>query len=229
MAGVCKNYKPEILYCPFCNTKLVYRHSVSNKLIYFTNGRRIRVRNLGYSCPNCKNDKIYFSQTAKKFAFKNYTYSVKTVCMIALLKEQGMGREEICDYFYDKNIEISDRNVDNLYKAYLQAKTIDYKQTIPQAYELMLKEYQMIRLSIDLISIEETRFILVYDFFNGNLLALQSFNTLNDPKLKEFLSSFLNPQLKITLIASIRKDSTFIPLIKSLCPSSTKFITFNKF
>lgn len=226
---VCKNYKPEILCCPICNTKLVYRHSVSNKLIYFTSGKRIRIRNLGYSCPSCKDSHIYFSQTANKFTLKNYTYSLKVICMLAKLKEKPTSREGICDYFYNKNIEMSDRNVDNLYRAFLYLKELDSSKTIPMAYQRMLEEYHQIRLSIDVITVEKSVFIIIYDFFNGDALAFKEFQTIRDEELPLFLSSFLNKNLPISVIASIRKDEVFIPLLKSLCPSTTKFISFNKF
>lgn len=226
---VCKNYKPEIIFCPICNTKLVYRHSVSNKLIYFTSGKRNRIRNLGYSCPKCLDSTIYFSQTANKFALKNYTYSLKIICMLAKLKEKHLSRERICDYFYNKNIEMSDRNVDNLYHAFLSLKEIDASKTIPQAFESMLNKYHQIRLSIDVITIESTIFLIVYDYFTGDVLAFKEFYTMRDEQISVFLSTFLNKDLPISVIASIRKDDVFIPLLKSLCPSTTRFISFNKF
>ncbi|MDE5565571.1 MAG: hypothetical protein K2I77_01170 [Anaeroplasmataceae bacterium] len=226
---VCKNYKPEILYCPICNNKLAYRYSISNKLIYFTSGKKMRIRNLGYSCLKCQNPTIYFSQTANKFTLRNYTYSIKIICTIAKFKEKKMSREEICDYFYSKNIEISDRNVDNLYKAFLKLMAIDEKTTIPKAYEEMLSQYHQIRLSIDLVTVSESAFVIVYDYFTGLPLAFKRFNTILDPNLELFLSSFLSKDKNITVIASIRKDDVFIPLLKRLCPNSTRFIAFNKF
>lgn len=229
MMTVCKNYKPELVYCPFCNAKLSYRHAVSNKMIYFTNGRRIRIRNLGYSCMKCANPTIYFSQTANKFAWKNYTYSVKTICLLAKLKDQHYSRESICDYFDNKNIEMSDRNVDNLYLAFLKIKALDFTKTIPAAYERMIEQFHQIRLSIDVVTAFNTVFIIVYDYFTGEPLALQEFASLKDAKVTDFLSFFLNKTLPITVIASIRKDETFIPLLKSLCPNTTRFIAFTKF
>lgn len=226
---ICKNYKPEILYCPICNNRLTYRYSVSNKLIQFTSGKKMRIRNLGYSCLKCQNPTIYFSQTANKFTLRNYTYSIKIICTIAKLKEKKMSREEICDYFYSKNIEISDRNVDNLYKAFLKLMAIDEKITFPKAFEEMLSKYHQIRLSIDLVTVNESAFVIVYDYFTGLPLAFKCFNTILDPNLELFLSSFLSKDKNITVIASIRKDDIFIPLLKRFCPNNTRFIAFNKF
>lgn len=228
MKEVCKNYKPEILTCPNCGSKLYYRHTVSDKLVYFSNGKRIRIKNLGYSCPKCA-DHIYLSQTANKLCFRGYTYSAKLVCMIARLKKQHMSREDICDYFFSKNIEISDRNVDNLYHKYLSLSNINYLEVIPKAYEEMLKKYNQIRLSIDLITIEDEIDVVVYDYFTTEVLALRAFAREDEDGIHNFLASFLNQNLNITLIATIRKDNFFVPMLKSLCPSTTKFIAFSKF
>ena len=56
MSELCKNYKPEILQCPICKGKLVYKHAVSNKVVHFSSGKTFRIRNLGYGCSQC-NDK----------------------------------------------------------------------------------------------------------------------------------------------------------------------------
>lgn len=224
-----KYYKPEILICPKCGNKLSYRHAVSNKLIYFTSGKRVRIHNLGYSCPSCKDNQIYFSQTANKLAFKGYTYSAKIICTVAKLKEKNMSREEICDYFFTKNIEISDRNVDNLYAKYLECISLDHKELISKAYKAMLDEYGQIRLSIDLITVTGTIFVILYDYFTSEMLAFMHFEGVGDPELYLFLSKYIRKDLNITVIASIRRDAYFIPMIKKLCPSKTKFIAFDKF
>lgn len=226
MKQVCKNYKPEILTCPICSTKLIYRHTVSDKLVYFSNGKRIRIKNLGYSCPKCC-DHIYFSQTANKLCFKGYTYSAKIVCMIAKFKEEHVSRDIICDYFFSKGIEISDRNVDNLYRKYQELVSLDYKETIPSAYEAMLKKFNQICLSIDLITIDAVKTIVVYDYFTSEVLALKCLNTFDE--IEEFLKEFINKDLNISLIATIRRDNNFVPTLKKVCPSKTKFIAFNKF
>lgn len=226
---ISKYYKPELLSCPKCFSKLVYRFAISNKLIYFTNGKHVRIHNLGYSCPNCKDNQIYFSQTANKLAFKGYTYSAKIICTIAILKEKNMTREEICDYFFSKNIEISDRNIDNLYRKYQECLQLDYKKLIPTSFDRMLKDYNQIRLSIDLITVCKTVFVILYDYFTSDMLAFVRFEGLEDPKLYNFLSSYIQKDMNITVIISIRRDAYFIPMLKKLCPTKTKFIAYNKF
>ncbi len=229
MSEISKIYKPELIECPYCKTKLVYCYAISNKLVYFSSGKRIRIKNLAYACPKCNTHEVYVSQTANKISFKGYSYSTKVVCMIDQLKEKHKSREEICDYFFNKNIEISDRNVDNLYHKFLEFLNLDASYTISNAYETMLSKYKEIRLSIDMITICGTIYIIVYDFFTTNLLALKKFSSVTSPKLEEFLMSFLNKDLNITYIATIRKDAIFFPLLKRLCPSHTKFISYQKF
>lgn len=225
--NISKYYKPEILICPKCGGKLTYKYAVSNKLIYFTNGKQMRIHNLGYGCPECKDNEVYVSQTATKLAFKGYTYSAKIICLIAKLKEKQMSREEICDYFFSKNIEISDRNVDNLYQKYLECLKLNSKELVLSAYKTMLDRYREIRISIDLITISGTYFVIVYDYFSSNMLGMARFDGF-DEKMEEFLMIFINKNYEISVIASIRRDQSFIPLLKRLVGTKTKFISFVK-
>lgn len=229
MMSTTKYYSPEILFCPKCDSKLSYRYAVSKRLVYFTNGKQVHVHNLGYSCPKCMDNHIYVSQTANKLAFKGYRYSAKIVCTIAGLKEKHMSREEICDYFFAKNIEISDRNVDNLYRKYKECLELDYKVLIPKAYATMLDIYGQIRLSIDLITVLGSSYVIFYDYFSLEMLAFVRFEGVEDPELEKFLARYIQKEYNITVIASIRRDAVFIPLLKKLSPPTTKFIAFSKF
>ncbi len=225
--NISKYYKPEILTCPKCGEKLVYKYAVSNKLIYFTSGKQMRIHNLGYGCPKCKDNNIYVSQTANKLAFKGYTYSAKIVCLISNLKEKSKSRDEICDYFFARNIEISDRNVDNLYQKYLECINLNSRALVSTAYKLMLDNYKEIRISIDLITISGTYFIIVYDYFSTNMLGMARFDGFNE-KMIDFLTIFINKDYDISVITTIRRDSNLVPLLRKLCGMKTKFISFLK-
>lgn len=225
--NISKYYKPEILICPKCGEKLVYRYAVSNKLIYFTSGKQMRIHNLGYGCPKCNDNNIYVSQTANKLAFKGYTYSAKIICLISKLKEQLKSRDEICDYFFTKNIEMSDRNVDNLYQKYLECININSKEVVPIAYKLMLDNYKEIRISIDLITITGSYFVIIYDYFSTKMLGMAKFDDFDD-KMIEFLTIFINKDYDISVITTIRRESNFVPLLRKLCGTKTKFISFLK-
>ena len=228
MNVICKVYKPEIMQCPICGSKLVYCYAISNKLVYFTSGKRFRIKNLGYSCPHCNNN-IYFSQTANKLCFKGHSYSAKVFCLIAYFKWLGKSRNEICDYFSQKEIDISDRNVDNLYNKFQKLYNDDYQNKIDSAIKNMLTKFNEIRFSIDVITINKVVFIILYDFFTGEILALKKFDTITDPEIENFLKIFINKENNITIIATIRKDAVFVPLLKKLVPAKTKIIAFNKF
>lgn len=227
MKEVCKNYKPEIAFCPKCNRKLVYRYPISDKVVQFSNGKKIRIKNLAYGCPSCR--WVFVSQTANKLSLKGYTYSTKIACMVDDYKKKHWSRETICDFFAGKNIEISDRNIDMLYHKMQKLLALDGAVTIPSAYQKMIDRFSTIRLAVDLISLEERRYVLVYDFFTADLLAIRCFWTLDDPDLKVFLERFLKKDLPISMIVSIRKDAQLVPLMRQLCPPTTKFLSFNKF
>ena len=223
-----KIYKPEILICPKCNSNLKYVYAISNKVVNFSSGKQIRIKNLGYKCPNC-NDIVYFSQTANKLAFKGYKYSAKVICNIDYLKNKHKSREVICDILNSKGIDISDRNIDILYNKFKEYLHIPHEK-IFEAYDNMLKTYNEIRLSIDLITINEIIYILFYDFFTGDILSIFKFNGMNDPTLKDTLSRYLNKELKITVIFSVRSYvSKLVSILKELVSDDVKFYSFLKF
>lgn len=225
-----KIYKPEILSCPICGNALKYQYTVSNKIVQFTSGKYFRIKNLGYGCPICKDGRIYFSQTANKLCFKGYTYSAKIVCTIAYYKRLHHGREGICDILATKGIEISDRNVDILYKKFNEFYEQDYDTLIHEAYENMLKEYNQIRISLDLITIEDTYYVIMYDYFTSKLLAIWDFSSFKDSKLDDILKKYIS-NYNISVIATVRnlKEGKFVPVIKKYIQGNTKFISFNKF
>lgn len=224
-----KIYKPEILICPKCNNQLQYCYTISNKVVQFTSGKFFRIKNLGYTCSNCLDKKVYFSQTANKLSFKGYTYSSKIICMIDYYKNKGIGREGICDLLANKGIEISDRNVDVIHKKFLSFYNHDYDLIIKDAYNKMLDEYNEIRIAIDLITVNEIYYIILYDYFTGEKLAIWKINDLYDGRLEEIMSRYINMNYNISVIATIRNINRFVPFLKSLTKEGTKFIAFSKF
>lgn len=224
-----KIYKPEILVCPKCGQQLKYNYTVSNKVVQFTSGKAFRIKNMGYSCKDCNDDNVYFSQTATKLCFKGYTYSAKTVCMIDYYKNQGLGRDAICDILTQKGIFISDRNVDVLHKKIRSYIDAPYDELIKEYYNRLLNEYGKIRISVDLITIKEKYYVLFYDYYKGEILAIWIFDGLDDPKLNETLTPYFNNE-NIELIVSVRGYvSKFVPILKEISPKNTKFISYLKF
>lgn len=226
-----KNYHPEIINCPFCNTKMKYKYAISNKVVQFTSGKYFRVRNLGYSCPNCNDGRVYFSQTANKLCFKGNTYSAKILCLIDYYKTKHLGREGICDILATKGIEISDRNVDSLYKKFLVFLNQDKDSLIFNAYETMQNEYNQIRLSIDCISVESKRYIIMYNYFSGEKLAIWKIDKLEINSFENVIGKYINDSYNIKVIISIRnlKGGEFIPLLKKLAPKTCEFYSYEKY
>ncbi len=223
-----KIYKPEILICPKCGSFLKYKYAVSNKVVQFTSGKYFRIKNLGYACPNC-NDNIYFSQTANKLCLKGCTYSTKIVCMIAYYKDKHYGRERICDVLASKGVVISDRNIDILYEKFLKAYNQDYDSLIKKAYQRMLLEFNEIRISLDLITVNDNYFVILYDYFDSKLLAIWRTNDLKSEEFKNILKEYIG-NYTISVIASVRNtNNKFIPVVKMFASEKTKFLCFTKF
>ncbi len=225
-----KIYKPEILICPICGNNLKYCYTISNKTVQFSSGKTIRIKNLGYKCPRC-NDDVFFSQTANKLAFKGYTYSAKTVCIIDYEKTVNKkGREAICDFLANKNIEISDRNVDIIYKRFKEIIERNHDEIIKEAFSNMMNKYNEIRICLDLISVNEKSYVIMYDFFTGNIIGLWRFNGVEDEALKDTLAKYIENNDDISTIFSVRGYvSKFVPIIKSMISKKTKVYAFLKF
>lgn len=221
-----KNYKPEIQTCSLCKTKLKYLYAISSKTITFTQGKKVLVKNLAYECPTCHH--IYTSQTATKFALKGIRYSTKICFMIYYYKNLGYSREKICDLFSISNIFISERNIDFIYHKFKDLLAYNYLRDLSLEYEAMINTFKTIKLSIDLVSHNKKRLIVIRNFFTSKIIGFYYFNSIEDNKVKDILSNYLKKDLPISSIISIRKDEIFIPLLKSLCPPKTKFSSFLK-
>ena len=96
-------------------------------------------------------------------------------------------------------------------------------------YIRLLNEYGKIRISIDLITIKEKCYVLFYDYYKGEILAIWIFDGLDDPKLTLTLTPYFNNE-NIELIVSVRGYvSKFVPILKEISPKNTKFISYLKF
>lgn len=224
-----KTYKPEISVCPLCGSKLKYRYTVSDKVIQFSHGETIRIKNLGYSCKNINcihPDYIYVSQTARKMCFKGYTYSSKIIFMVLWYKSMHKSRDEIADMLADNGIEISDRNIDILNEKLSPFLNMDYKTNIMCEYESMQRECDGIYLSIDMLSLsDEYRAIVVRNFFTSNeigchIVRIDDYSILDD---------YLNPNLNIKLVITIRPIFKAYHEIEKRLPKQTKIISYDKF
>lgn len=224
---LCKVYKPEVMTCPKCGTKFKYAFTTSNKVVQFSTGQYRKIKNLAYRCPNCLDGHIYVSNTANKLAFKGYSYSSKIVCMIDYYKSQHYSREKICEQFENRGIEISDRNIDIIYKMFLTHYEANYDENIKKAYEDMVRDYGEIRLSIDCIVINEISYIILYNYFNTDMLAIWKFNT--ESEIEQMLKKYINNDHDIAMIITVRPGRKLYNILKRFTPKEVKFIAYEKF
>lgn len=227
-----KTYKPEIERCPLCGAKLKYRYAVSNKVIQFSHGEKRRIKNLGYSCtnPDCPHpDVIYVSQTASKLCVKGYTYSAKILSEILYYKTIHKSREEIVNILNEDNVDISDRNIDIIFNKLEGLLSMDYKTNIKYHYDYMMREFGKIMLSIDSIGLPDNyRIISVKSFFNSEYIGMHLFKEEDESSFK-FLDEYLNKDLNIDLIATIRPIFKVFDEIKKRVNDNCKFIYYIKF
>lgn len=227
-----KSYKPEISVCPLCGSKLKYRYTVSDKVIQFSHGEYIRIKNLGYSCKNqeCPHPEfIYTSQTAAKLCVKGYTYSAKVIARIIYLKHLHKSREEIANILADDGIDISDRNIDIMYEKLEPLLEMDYKKNIEVEYNYMNKECGGVYLSIDSITLEDNyRFFSIRNFFTSHQIGWHLIDCSKDNPYA-FLDDYLSPNKNIKLIVTIRPIFEVFREIEMRVGPDTKFEQFIKF
>ena len=226
-----KTYKPEISTCPLCGSQLKYRYTVSNKVIQFSNGNFVRVKNLGYSCknPDCIDDTvIYCSQTASKLCIKGYTYSAKVLADIVVLKRKHKSREEICDYLAMQGIEMSDRNVDIINEKYEQMLKVNYLDNIKLEYDYMKKHYGQIRISIDSIRVEDARVLSVRDSFNNHQIGLHILEATQVDELKEILHHYVDDNA-LKAITTVRSFTDFFKILSEVVNKKVEYYYFEKF
>ena len=219
-----KIYKPEVLNCPKCQSRLKYNYTISNKVVQFTSGRIFRIKNMGYSCPCCTDGNLYVSATANKLAFKGYTYSVKVMLMIYKLKMEHKSRDLICDQLASKGVEISDRNVDIISNKVKEFMSMDYEKNINDSYIMQKEKYGEVRFSVDKVSVDDLAFYVLYDFYSGDLLALWECKDLEEAK--NYFTKYLTNEVK--MIITVRPMFDTYQILKKICPNA-KMCSYAKF
>lgn len=219
-----KIYKPEVLNCPKCQSRLKYNYTISNKVVQFTSGRIFRIKNMGYCCPCCNDGNLYVSATANKLAFKGYTYSVKVMLMIYKLKMEHKSRDLICDQLASKGVEISDRNVDIISNKVKEFMSMDYEKNISDSYIMQREKYGEVRFSVDKVTVDDLAFYILYDFYSGDLLALWECKDLEEAK--NYFTKYLTNEVK--MIITVRPMFDTYQILKKICPNA-KMCSYAKF
>ena len=221
-------FKPEYDTCPFCGFKISYCHAVSNKVIQFSTGQIYHTRNLGYRCSNkdCKHNRLVFtSTTANKYCEKGYTYSSKLLLEIYYQRKNGVSRKDLQIELEKKNIVISDRNLDNIYKHY--QSLLSKKYDVDYEYEIMNKLYDGVYLSIDFINVLSSTFISIRDMFSKKQIGLYEVDKKNEEEKRNILSKYLlNKEIK--QIATVRKHLDHFKMISEIANKNVEYIIFEK-
>ena len=90
-----------------------------------------------------------------------------------------------------------------------------------------MKEYNEIRLSIDLITIDKKIYVILHDYFTGEIIALWHFESLDDERLDQMLSKYLSNK-NIKVIFTVRPFSGLYSMIKQKAKYA-KVMSFLKF
>lgn len=224
-----KTYKPEFEFCLVCNSNLIYKHSISRKVIQFSSGRKIKAINLGYKCQNesCKaKDIIYSSETAKKLSIKGFTYSAKVITMIYLYKKRGLSRDLILKNLSDLGIIISDRNIDNIYNKFKDTIEYDYLSNLDNTYNNIINKYSKLVLSVDSYKALDKRAIVIYSPFTNSYIGYHLIcDTEKD--IIELLKKYLSNNLVDTII-TVRRHTTFYKTLIKVTNSNVKYYYFSK-
>lgn len=225
-----KIYKPEITLCPFCGSKIKYKYAVSNKVIQFSHGEKRIIKNLGYACSNencIHKDLIYTSQTASKLCIKGYTYSTKVLAMIMYYKMIHKSRDKIMNILSNDNIDISDRNIDIIYKKLRKLYLMDYKKNIEETYDDMMSKYGKIMLSIDSIMLPNNhRVISIKSFYTSEYIGIHIVK-IKDESDYNFLDDYLKGY-EISLIVTVRPGGQVYPQIKKRVSPNCKITSYIK-
>ena len=153
-ANAIKRYfRPEIGICPFCHKKLKYDHIYSRKYVT-TFHEETHVHNMGYrciddDCHNQHNRRYYHSAQADALTIKGYTYGLDVITYIGFERTKyHRNIKEIHTDLLARNIDISERNVEYLYNAYLILMKCSLPERLSQIRPLIDKNGGII-LSID--------------------------------------------------------------------------------
>ncbi len=113
-------YKPEIMNCPECESKLRRSHRVWDKYIIQLSGTIYAV-SMGYRCPNedCPMDVVYKSAAAESLSLKYHSFGIDVIAAIGEMRfKENKTLGEVHSQLVTK-VSISEREVHYLIEIYL--------------------------------------------------------------------------------------------------------------
>ena len=191
-----KYFRPEITNCPECGNKLVYCHPVWRKTISTLKGE-FKTINLGYRCENnsCSNDTVYRSAEAEQLSMKHITYGMDVIAYIGYLRfKEHKTRSEIATILSEKEVKISERQVQKLYERYALLLRASVKENMKETLENIVKEHGGLVLSIDGVQPEkgnETLYV-IREVLSGTILAAHNLKSSASQELIGIIQPILD-------------------------------------
>ncbi|WP_400242607.1 transposase [Niallia sp. JL1B1071] len=189
-------YTPEITHCPKCEGKLTYCHPVWRKTISTLKGE-FKVINLGYRCENnsCDNHIVYRSAEAEQLSMKHITYGMDVIAHIGHLRfKEHKTRLEITDILTEKQIKISERQVQKLYERYALLLRSSVEENTKEILEKVVEESDGLILSIDGVQPEkgnETLYV-IREVLSGTVLAAHNLKSSASQELVGIIQPIIN-------------------------------------
>lgn len=191
-----KYFSPEIKTCPECGEKLSYCHPVWRKTISTLDGE-FKIINLGYRCENsnCSNNTVYRSAEAEQHSMKHITYGMDVIAHIGHLRfKEHKTRSEIASLLTDKNVKISERQVQKLYERYALLLRANIEENVKETLKEVVDQSGGLILSIDGVQPEkgnETLYV-IREVLSGTILAAQNLKSSASQELMGLIQPILD-------------------------------------
>ena len=200
-------YRPEMMNCLECESKLERSHRVWNKHITQLTGTIYAV-SMGYKCPNhdCPMDVVYRSAVAESLSLKYYSFGLDVITAIGNMRfsENKTIGEIHCELL--KSISISEREIQYLMEIYTLLIT-GIKQDKSYLDDVILPEG--IILSIDGVQPEKGNEVLyiLRDVLSGEVLCAENLLSSDVESIKGMLHLVIDLGYPILGVISDGQDT----------------------
>lgn len=204
-------FAPEVKACPHCGARLQYAHPVWRKHV-ITLSKVVYAVNLGYKCPNVAcplHVLVHRSAEAEQLSLKHLSYGIDVLAEVGYLRFQQHGtRREVFEALKERQLAVSEREVQNLYELYLALLKCSHPERLAELRPVMAANGGIV-VSLDGIQPErgnETLWV-VRDVLTGTTLNAQNLVTSDQASLMELLRPTLALQLPIIGVVSDAQKS----------------------
>lgn len=199
-------FVPEVAICQHCGSPLRYCHAVWRKHLITLTETFYAVSH-GYRCPNasCPGPRpVHRSAEAESLSLRNHSYGMDVVAQVGYLRlYEHNTRKEIHEALRERNVPISEREVQNLYEAYSFLLSCSAAERVTERRSQMLANGGII-VSLDGVQPEkgnETLWV-VREVLTGTTLAAKNLATSDTASLKDLLQPIAELGLPILGVVS---------------------------